>query len=80
MKMPRSILLIVLFLLFCAALPAQETPSPTESKTEKEKAQKELEKQVLKIARSSCRRRRNAQISHEPGDCLCDCGRFVLEV
>ncbi|HEX9929703.1 MAG TPA: hypothetical protein VGB02_14315 [Pyrinomonadaceae bacterium] len=49
MKMPRSILLIVLFLLFCAALPAQETPSPTESKTEKEKAQKELEKQVLKM-------------------------------
>ncbi len=49
MKMPRSILLVVLFLLFCAALPAQETASPTESKTEKEKAQKELEKQVLKM-------------------------------
>jgi hypothetical protein len=49
MKMPRSILLAVLFLLFCAALPAQETASPTESKTEKEKAQKELEKQVLKM-------------------------------
>jgi hypothetical protein len=42
-------LLVVLFLLFCAALPAQETASPTESKTEKEKAQKELEKQVLKM-------------------------------
>jgi len=49
MKMPRSILLVILFLLFCAALPAQETASPTESKTEKEKAQKELEKQVLKM-------------------------------
>ncbi|HEX8195371.1 MAG TPA: hypothetical protein VF571_04095 [Pyrinomonadaceae bacterium] len=49
MKMPRSILLVVLFLLFCAAFPAQETASPTESKTEKEKAQKELEKQVLKM-------------------------------
>ncbi|HYP50242.1 MAG TPA: hypothetical protein VEQ34_04815 [Pyrinomonadaceae bacterium] len=49
MKMPRSILLVVLFLLFCPTLPAQETASPTESKTEKEKAQKELEKQVLKM-------------------------------